>query len=185
MSRIGKKPINLPAGVKVKVLPGEVVVEGKNGKLSFPLFPDISVRIEGDTLLVENKAKGTKAFRRAAPFHGLVRAHVANMVKGVSELWEKKLSIQGVGYNAKVQGGKLVLQIGFCHPVEIPIAKSLQVECPAPTEIVVRGIDRHEVGQFAANVRRVRPPEPYKGKGIRYADEVVRLKPGKSLTSGG
>ncbi len=185
MSRIGKKPIALPSGVKVNVLPGEVVVEGKHGKLTFPLFPDISVRVEGDQVVVENEAKGAKAFRRAAPYHGLVRACLANMVRGVSQPWEKKLSIVGVGYNAKVQGGKLVLQIGFCHPVEIPVPKSLQVECPSPTEIVVKGIDRQEVGQFAANVRRVRPPEPYKGKGIRYADEVVRLKPGKSLTSGG
>lgn len=185
MSRIGKKPIAMPPGVKVKVLPGEVVVEGKHGKLSFPLFQDISVRVEGDNLLVENKAKGTKAFRRAAPFHGLVRACLANMVRGVTQPWEKRLSIQGVGYNAKVQGAKLVLQVGFSHPVEMPFSKSLQVECPSPTEIVVKGIDRQEVGQFAANVRRVRPPEPYKGKGIRYADEIVRLKPGKSLTSGG
>ncbi len=185
MSRIGKKPIALPAGVKVNVLPGEVVVEGKQGKLSFPLFPDIAVRVEGNQLLVENKAGNPKAFRRAAPFHGLVRASLANMVKGVTDLWEKRLSIQGVGYNGKVQGGKLILQIGFCHPVEIPIPKSLKVECPSPTEVVIKGIDRQEVGQFAANVRKVRPPEPYKGKGIRYADEVVRLKPGKSLTSGG
>ena len=185
MSRIGKKPISLPAGVKVNVLPGEVVVEGKNGKLSFPLFPNVSVRLEGNTVIVENTAQGSKAWRRAAPFYGLVRSHLANMVKGVSDLWEKKLTIHGVGYNAKIQGGKLVLQIGFCHPVEIPVPKSLKVECPSPTEIVVKGIDKHEVGQFAANVRRVRPPEPYKGKGIRYADEIVRLKPGKSLTSGG
>ena len=185
MSRIGKKPIPLPAGVQVKVSGREVLVEGKQGKLSFPLFPDIAVRVDGNTLLVENKAEGAKAFRRAAPYHGLVRAHLANMVKGVTDLWEKKLSIQGVGYNAKVQGAKLVLQIGFCHPVEIAVPKDLKVECPSPTEIVVKGIDRQKVGQFAANVRKVRPPEPYKGKGIRYADEVVRLKPGKSLTSGG
>ncbi len=183
MSRIGKKPVPIPKGVKVSVGKNEFVVEGKHGKLSFPLFPDITIKVDGEKALVSNNASGKN--KKAKAFYGLVRAYLANMVRGVTEPWQKRLKIEGVGYNAKVQGKKLVLQIGFCHPVNFDIPKDLNVECPSPTEIIVTGIDKQKVGQFAANVRRVRPPEPYKGKGIRYADEEVKRKPGKSVTSAG
>jgi len=182
MSRIGKIPVPIPAGVKVTPGVDDFLVEGKHGKLRFPLFPEIAIRVEGGEARVENRAPA--ANRKARALHGRVRAYLANMVRGVAEPWTRRLRIEGVGYNAKIQGSKLVLQIGFSHPVELPFPEGVVVECPSATEMVVKGIDRHSVGQFAANIRRVRPPEPYKGKGIRYVGEVVRRKAGKSLTSG-
>ncbi|RME03200.1 MAG: 50S ribosomal protein L6 [Planctomycetota bacterium] len=182
MSRIGRKPIPIPAGVEVQHEGNTIRVSGPKGKLewSYPSLMEVEISKEKGMIFVRrpNDQKQTRAL------HGLTRQLVANMVEGVHRGFEKKLSINGVGYNAKVQGGKLQLNIGFCHPVLMEIPKDLEVEVPNPTSIVVRGADKQKVGQFAANIRRIRPPEPYKGKGIRYHDEVVRRKAGKSLAGG-
>jgi large subunit ribosomal protein L6 len=179
MARFGKKPYRLPAGVKLEVRTDSFQVEGKEGKLSFPLFPGITIKVEGDVATVENHSSNPKN----KALHGLVRSQLANMAEGVTNLWSRQLVIEGVGYSAKIQGTKLVLQIGFCHPVEMPFPEGVTAECSSNTSILVKGMDKQAVGQYAANIRRVRPPEPYKGKGIRYADEIVRRKPGKTLTS--
>ncbi|MDE0896664.1 MAG: 50S ribosomal protein L6 [Planctomycetota bacterium] len=181
MSRIGKAPITLPSGVSLDLKGREVAVKGPKGNLSITLRPEIDISIDGATVTLEPNGSG--ADRQARAFHGMTRALVSNMVEGVSAGFNKTLDIIGVGWNAKVQGTKLTLNIGFCHPVLFDVPTGLQVECPSPTQIVITGADKQAVGQLAARIRKVRPPEPYKGKGIRYKGEVVRRKAGKSFGS--
>ncbi|MDG1500935.1 MAG: 50S ribosomal protein L6 [Planctomycetota bacterium] len=181
MSRIGKAPITLPSGVSLDLKGREVAVKGPKGNLSLTLRPEIDLTIDGPTVTLEPNGSG--APRAARAFHGMTRALVHNMVEGVSTGWSKTLDIIGVGWNAKVQGQKLTLNIGFCHPVDFDVASDLKVECPTATQIVITGPDKQAVGQLAARIRKVRPPEPYKGKGIRYKGEVVRRKAGKSFGS--
>ncbi len=184
MSRIGKQPVAITAGVKVS--PSKhgggtrISVEGPKGKLQSDFRSDVSIDVEGDSVVVTRHNDET--FSRA--YHGTARALIANMVRGVSEGFSKRLDIIGVGYNAKLQGKKVVLAIGFCHPVEFDIPKNITVECPTPTTIAISGPDKQAVGEFTSQIRRVRPPEPYKGKGIRYHDEHVVRKQGKAFGSG-
>lgn len=181
MSRIGKMPITVPGGVTLEVKGRAVSAKGPKGNLNIDLRPEIDVNVDGSEVVVETNGKG--AARQARAFHGLTRALINNMVVGVSTGFTKELEIIGVGWNARVQGNKLVLNIGFCHPVEFDMPDGVSVECPAPTQVVFSGADKQAVGQMAARVRKVRPPEPYKGKGIRYKGEVVRRKAGKSFGS--
>jgi len=181
MSRIGKLPIPLPSGVSVEEKSRSVTVKGPKGKLSIDLRPEIDISIDGSVVSVAPNGSG--AARESRAFHGMTRALLANMVHGVHSGYEKKLEIIGVGWNAKGQGKKLTLNIGFCHPVVFDIPEGLEVETPKPVRIIIKGADKHAVGQFAATVRAIRPPEPYKGKGIRYDGEHVRRKQGKSFGS--
>lgn len=184
VSRIGNKKILITSGVKLTPTKQEagtrIEVEGPKGKLAFDFRPEVSFDVKENE--VEVKRAGETAFERS--YHGTARALLANMVHGVSKGFEKQLEIIGVGYNAKLQGKELRLQIGFCHPVDIPLPAGVEVETPSPTRIVIRGADKQVVGEFAARVRRVRPPEPYKGKGIRYDGEQVIRKAGKTFGSG-
>ncbi|MHC4663927.1 MAG: 50S ribosomal protein L6 [Planctomycetota bacterium] len=180
MSRIGKKPIPIPSGVTIKITSNCIDVKGPKGNLSQEFAGGITVVEENNTLLVKrpNDEKKTRALQ------GLYRQLMANMVKGVVEPFEKKLDIVGVGYNAKKQGKNLVLNIGFCHPVTMTPPDMVELNVPNPQSIVISGPDKQKVGQFAAEIRRVRPPDTYKGKGIRYAGEIVRLKAGKAFVGG-
>jgi large subunit ribosomal protein L6 len=166
-------------GIKVSMKDRTFVAEGKKGRLEQWIDPSIAVEI--DEGKKEIRFSRVNELRRTRAMHGLYRVLVNNMLTGLSKGFEKTLTIVGVGYNAKLQGKKVVLQIGFCHPVELTPPDGIEVEVPNNTTIVVKGVDRQLVGQFAANIRRVRPPEPYKGKGIRYADEMVKRKERKSL----
>lgn len=179
MSRIGKQPVKIPDGVKVSMKSRTFTAESKNGRLEQWIDPAIQVEIDDKEKLVRFIRANDQRKNRA--LHGLYRVLVKNMVTGLVRGFERTLNIVGVGYSAKLQGKKLVLQIGFCHPVEIPVPEGLKVETPNQTTIVIKGVDKQLVGQFAANIRSVRPPEPYKGKGIRYSDEMVRRKERKSL----
>jgi len=181
MSRIGKAPIAIPGGVEVSVKGRDVNVKGPKGNLSITLRPEVEVAVEGSTACVT--LNGSGAARAARAYHGLTRSLVNNMVEGVTKGFEKKLEIVGVGWNAKVQGTKVVLNIGFCHDVPIEMPDGVSAECPNPTQIVITGSDKQKVGQTAAVIRAVRPPEPYKGKGIRYQGEYVKRKAGKSFGS--
>jgi large subunit ribosomal protein L6 len=175
MSRIGKKPIPVPDSVTVSLGPGRVTVNGPKGELNQELSPAIEITQEDGNLVV--KRPTDRGEHRA--LHGLTRSLVANMVEGVTEGFERRLEIQGVGYRARLQGKALELSVGFSHPVSVPAPDGIEFEVPQPTEVIVRGIDKQLVGETAARIRRVRPPEPYKGKGIRYAGEHVRRKVGK------
>src|SRR3954463_16535004 len=175
MSRIGKKPIPVPSGVEVDVRPGTVTVKGPKGSLSERVSPDMRVSVEDGTLTVERPTD--RGEHRA--LHGLTRSLVANMVTGVTNGFEKRLEIQGVGYRAALRGSDLEMQLGFSHPVSVKAPEGVTFEVPQPTQIVVRGISKQVVGEVAAQIRKWRPPEPYKGKGIRYADEHVVRKVGK------
>jgi len=179
MSRIGRTPVALPGGVTVEASASEVKVKGPKGELSFPLFREVAVQVEDGQVTIERTGAGSA--KQASAFHGLVRANIANMVEGVSTGFTRGLEIHGTGWNAKMAGKGISMQIGFCHLVQCDAPEGVSVEVPTPTTIVVSGIDKQAVGQFAANIRRVRPPEPYKGKGIRYVGETVRRKTGKSL----
>lgn len=181
MSRIGKQPVALPAGVTCATKDRKVFVKGPKGELSIELRPEVDLEIEGQTVNVSTNGSG--GARQARAYHGLTRALIANMVEGVATGFEKKLEIQGVGWNAQAQGAKLNLNIGFCHPVSIPMPAGVTVETPNNVTIILRGSDKQVVGQTAAVIRKVRPPEPYKGKGIRYSGEFVRRKSGKSFGS--
>ncbi|MBI1934310.1 50S ribosomal protein L6 [Candidatus Peregrinibacteria bacterium] len=178
MSRIGRKPVAVPSGVTVAVAGGDVTVAGPKGTLHFPLPGGVTLRAEEGVVHCEAQA-GRSAF------HGLTRAIVANMVRGVSEGYEKKLEVIGVGYRVQLKGKTLGLHVGFTHPVDIPIPEGLEVtqEEKNKNVLIVRGSDKWLVGQFAASVRSVQPPEPYKGKGIRYVAEIVRRKVGKSAVA--
>ena len=181
MSKIGKRPIPIPEGVEVKVEGDRVLVKGPLGSLEMryePVFVEIEVA-EGE---VRVRRKGDRAPYRAR--HGLYRALIANMVRGVKEKWEQRLLIQGMGYKARMEGKTLVMELGFSHPVKFRVPDDVEVEVKDNT-IIVRGIDKQRVGQVAADIRRFRPPDPYHGKGIRYADEVVRLRPGKAGVKAG
>jgi len=176
MSRLGKSPIFLPKGVEVKTVDGVLHVKGAKGTLTYPLEKGISVKTEEDKLFVVADEK----VEMARPTHGLYRATINNMVIGVSKGFEKKLSLIGVGYRAAVQGQVLDLQLGFSHPTQVKIPKGVQVTVDKSVSVLITGIDKQIVGQFAAAVRAKKPPEPYKGKGIRYEDEYVRKKAGKA-----
>ena len=191
MSRIGKKPIEIPAGVKVEKSGSLLKVTGSKGNLDLNCHPDVEVKIdEGAKQVVVINPDPDSREKRA--MHGTMRALINNMVTGVSKGFEKKMQIFGTGYNVKEQSGKIVLNVGYCHPVELPVPKSVKIEIKTPATrgndvpalFTLSGFNKHELGQFAANVRKVRPPEPYKGKGIRYADEVVKRKVGKAFASG-
>ncbi len=175
MSRIGSKPIPLPAGVDMSADPGRVVVTGPLGELAQAVPARMKVeRRDGEIVVTRPTERGED---RA--LHGLTRTLIANMVEGVTKGFERRLEIQGVGYRAALRGAALELNVGFSHPVVVQPAAGISFEVPAPTQIVVKGIDKQQVGQTAAEIRKVRPPEPYKGKGIRYEGEYVRRKVGK------
>ena len=175
MSRIGKRPIDVPAGVIVSLDPGRVTVSGPKGELRQEVPARMQIAQEEGTVTVTRPTE--RGEDRA--LHGLTRTLIANMVEGVTNGFEKKLEIQGVGYRASLQGTDLELQVGFSHTVKIKPRQGVEFEVPVPTQVVVRGIDKQLVGQTAAEIRKVRPPEPYKGKGIRYEGEYVRRKVGK------
>ena len=181
MSRVGKQPISIPNGVTVNISGSEVSVKGPKGQLSGWIPELIEMAISDGRVVFErpDERKSTRAL------HGLARALVANMVKGVTEQFTKELEIQGVGYRADVQGKKLVLNVGYSHPVEMTVPQGIAVSVDRNVAIRIEGIDGQAVGQFAADVRLVRPPEPYKGKGIRYVNEYVRHKVGKAAAGAG
>ncbi len=181
MSRIGNKPIAVPQGVEVKLEDGWVVVKGPKGELREKMLPGIEIKLEEGIVRVVNTQPEDKQHRA---WHGLLRSLIANMITGVTEGWKKELQLVGVGYRAKLEGKKLVLSVGFSHNVEVEIPEGLEVKVDKNTEITVSGIDKYQVGQLAANIRAVRPPEPYKGKGIRYKGEQVRRKAGKAGKAG-
>lgn len=176
MSRIGKKPIEIPSGVTVTVNNNTVTVKGPKGELTRSFNPDMEIKVE-DNVVTVSRPTDEKEHRA---LHGTTRAIIANMIEGVSKGFERSLELIGVGYRAQKQGKKLVLNVGYSHPVEIEPEQGLEIEVPANTKIVVKGIDKERVGALAANIRQVRPPEPYKGKGIRYEGEYVRRKEGKT-----
>jgi large subunit ribosomal protein L6 len=175
MSRIGRKPIEVPAGVSVSVDPGRVMVNGPLGELTQQVPQRMRIEQSDGELVVSRPTE--RGDDRA--LHGLTRTLVANMIEGVTKGFEKRLEIQGVGYRAALRGQSLELQVGYSHPVVIEPRQGITFDVPTQTEVVVKGIDKQQVGQTAAEVRAVRPPEPYKGKGIRYAGEYVRRKVGK------
>lgn len=176
MSKVGKKPIPIPAGVEVEVQRGRVVVRGPHGTLECPYEPEfVTIEVIGGEVRVERKSE-------RAPFrarHGLYRALIANMVRGVTEKWQKELEIQGLGYRARAEGSALVMELGYSHPVRYEIPEGIELSVPEPTRIVVRGIDNRLVGQVAADIRAFHPPEPYRGTGIRYRGEEIVRKAGK------
>lgn len=176
MSRIGKAPIELPKGVTVTSKGGVVEVKGPKGSLTQDINPALSLE-EDDGVVTISRANDE---RQTRALHGLTRALIANMVIGVTEGFSKELTIIGVGYRAALKGKSLELQVGFSHPVSVEALDGVTFEVPEPTKIIVGGIDKQKVGQMAADIRAVRPPEPYKGKGIRYTDEYVRRKAGKA-----
>ena len=191
MSRIGKKPVIIPKKVKVEQKGRRLMFSGPLGSLEMDCHPRIKVEVDGsaERIIVQNKSPRS---RQARQLHGTMRALIANMITGVSKGFEKKMRIYGTGYNLKEQGGKLVFQIGFCHPVSLTMPKDIKVSIKTaatkgnevPAEFTLSGMDKAVLGQFAADIRNIRPPEPYKGKGIRYSDEYVRRKAGKAFTSG-
>jgi large subunit ribosomal protein L6 len=176
MSRIGRKPITLPKGVEVRIEGSEVTVKGTKGSLKFGVLPEISVEMKEGQVHVA-RANDDKRNKAA---HGMTRAILNNMVTGVSQGFERILEIIGVGYRAQMQGKNLVMSLGFSHPVEVAPPEGIELAVDGPTKVVIRGIDKQLVGQVAANIRGYRPPEPYKGKGIRYVDEFVIRKAGKA-----
>jgi len=176
MSRIGKKPIAIPKDVKIEINARQVFVQGPKGKLSRILSDRISLEIKEDQIFIKRNAD-TKLDRS---LHGLSRALVLNMIKGVTEGYVKELEIIGVGFKAQVQGNNLTMQLGFSHPVNFPIPEGIKIETPKATYIVVRGIDKEAVGEIASEIRKVYPPEPYKGKGVRFVGEYVKKKVGKA-----
>ena len=176
MSRIGRKPINIPAGVEVKLGAGDITVKGPKGTLTQQIHKNMTVKVEGSEILVTrpNDEKENRAL------HGLTRSLIQNMVTGVTEGFKKELDVNGVGYRVQKQGKDLVMNLGFSHQVVMSEIDGITIECPNPNKIVILGPDKQKVGQYAAQVREKRPPEPYKGKGIKYVDEVIRRKEGKA-----
>jgi large subunit ribosomal protein L6 len=175
MSRIGRKPVPVPDAVTVEIAPGNVAVKGPKGELRQTLSTEMKVEQEDGVVTISRPTN--RGEHRA--LHGLTRSLIANMVEGVTDGFEKRLEIQGVGYRAALKGKKLELALGFSHPVAIEAPEGIDFEVPQPTEIIIKGIDKQLVGQVAADIRKRRPPEPYKGKGIRYKDEQVLRKVGK------
>lgn len=176
MSRVGKKPIEIPTGVTITLNNNTVIVKGPKGELTRTFNPDMEIKVEENVVTIA-RPSDVKEHRA---LHGTTRAVIANMVEGVSKGFERNLELIGVGYRAQKQGNKLVLNVGYSHPVEIEPETGLEIEVPANTKVIVKGTDKERVGALAANIRGVRPPEPYKGKGIRYEGEVVRRKEGKT-----
>jgi large subunit ribosomal protein L6 len=180
MSRIGKKPIAIPKGVTVQVAPGSVAVKGAKGELKLPTRPEVTVSVDGGIVHVKSQDQE----RSSRALQGTTRALIANMIEGVSKGYEKKLDILGVGYDAALEGRTLVLKLGFNKPVRFEVPSTVVIETPTPTSLVIRGIDNQQVGTVAAAIRKLRKPEPYKGKGIKYSDEVIKRKAGKAFASG-
>ena len=177
MSRIGKKPVIIPAGVTVDVAAGNAVpVKGPKGTLSYSFHPDMIIKLEGNTLIVDRPDEE----HLHKSLHGLTRTLLSNMVEGVEKGFSKELEVNGVGYRVEKKGTQLVMRLGYSHEVFMDEIPGITIEVPAPNKIIVRGIDKQVVGQFAAEVRGKRPPEPYKGKGIKYTTEVIRRKVGKT-----
>jgi large subunit ribosomal protein L6 len=177
MSRIGRQPITLPQGLDVKVKGNHITVKGPKGELKWVFPRSIGVKVSDGNIIVERSSDS----KRLRALHGLTRNIISNMVKGVSEGYQKVLEISGVGYKAQVQGKKLIMSLGYSHPVEYTLPEGITAEVdPKQTKITIKGIDKQLVGQVAAEIRSLRPPDAYKGKGIRYAGEVVRLKAGKA-----
>lgn len=176
MSRIGRKPIPVPAGVDISIADGVVTVKGAKGTLTQKVHPNMNVAVENGEVLVTrpNDEKENRAL------HGLTRSLIANMVTGVTQGFSKKLEVNGVGYRVQKQGKNLVMNLGYSHQVTVSEIPGITIEAPSPNEIIISGPDKQLVGQFAAEIREKRPPEPYKGKGIKYADEVIRRKVGKT-----
>ena len=176
MSRIGRKPVNIPAGVEVSVNDGVVTVKGPKGTLTQKFHPNMDVKVEGAEVIVTrpNDEKENRSL------HGLTRTLIHNMVIGVTEGFKKELEVNGVGYRVQKQGKNLVMNLGYSHQVIVSDNEDITIEAPTPNKIIISGIDKQKVGQFAAEVREKRPPEPYKGKGIKYAGEVIRRKEGKA-----
>jgi large subunit ribosomal protein L6 len=183
MSRIGKQPVGIPSGVKVQIAAGKVRVEGPKGKLELAPHPSMRIVHDEKTKSIQVTRPDDDRLHRA--LHGLTRSLIANMVEGVAKGYEKRLKIEGIGYQARMDKKALVLTVGYANAVAMEPPEGVTVELPDPTTIVIKGADKQKVGQYAADVRRVRKPEPYKGKGIRYDNEQVRRKEGKSFTSGG
>ena len=180
MSRIGKKPIEIPQGVTVEIKDGGVVVGGPKGSLSLKIRPEVEVLIEEGQVLVKRKEEG----RLARSLHGLTRTLIANAIEGVTQGFRKTLEVVGTGYRASLEGEELVLSVGFSHPVRIFPPRGIKFEIEENNKIKISGIDKALVGQVAAEIRRIRPPDPYKGKGIRYQGEEIKLKPGKAGKAG-
>lgn len=176
MSRIGRKPIAIPAGVEVKVDGSVVTVKGPKGTLTNTFKPDMAIAVEGNEVVV-TRPSDNKEHRS---LHGLTRTLIANMIQGVTEGFKKELQVNGVGYRVQKQGTNLVMNLGFSHQVIMPEVDGITIEVPGPNSIIISGPDKQKVGQFAAEVREKRPPEPYKGKGIKYIDEHIRRKEGKA-----
>lgn len=177
MSRVGKKPIAVPSGVDIKIEPGKVTVKGPLGEISQSVHPKLTVKKQDSTIVVE-RPSDQKIYRE---LHGLTRNLIANMVTGVSKGYEKALEISGVGYKAAIHGSNLMLSLGFSHPVVYPIPKGIKIAVdPKQTLITLKGVDRQLIGQIAANLRNLKRPEPYKGKGIKYSTERLKLKEGKA-----
>lgn len=183
MSRIGKQPVSVPGNVKVQLVNGTIKIEGPRGKLEFTYHPNMRVKYDEGKRVITVERPNNERLNRA--LHGLTRSLINNMVSGVVNGYEKRLKIEGIGYQAKYEKGSIVLTVGFANPVTVKPPEGILVEVPDPNTIIIKGVDKQKVGQFAAEVRRVRPPEPYKGKGIRYEGEVVRMKEGKKFASGG
>lgn len=176
MSRIGRLPVEIPAGVDIKIDGQEMTVKGPKGTLTQVFHPDMSIEKQGDTIIVTRPSE----IKKHKALHGLTRSLVNNMVIGVTTGYQKTLEINGVGYRAQKQGNKLILTLGLSHPVEIEEPENITIEVPSPNQVIVTGIDKQVVGEVAAKIREKRPPEPYKGKGIKYADEVIIRKEGKT-----
>jgi large subunit ribosomal protein L6 len=172
MSRVGKVPVGIPKGVEITLQDQHLTVKGSQGSLQHTIHPSVELKIENNEITFVARQIG----QASDALSGTTRALVSNMVKGVTEGFQRKLLLVGVGYRAQVQGDALNLTLGFSHPVNFPIPEGIKIECPTQTEIVVKGIDRQKVGQVAANIREFRPPEPYKGKGVKYSDEVIEIK---------
>ncbi len=180
MSRIGRKPINIPAGVEVKFNDGVVTAKGSKGTLTQKIHPNISVEIDGNVINVSrpNDDKENRSL------HGLTRSLIANMIEGVSNGYTKELEVNGVGYRVQKQGKNLVMNLGYSHQVTMSDTEDITIEVQGTNKIIIHGADKQKVGQFAAEVREKRPPEPYKGKGIKYANEIIRRKEGKAGKGG-
>jgi large subunit ribosomal protein L6 len=181
MSRIGKTPIDVPKAVTVDVTPDLVTLKGPKGERKIPVRSEVKVTFEGDQLSVD----ATQSTRFAQAMRGTLRSLLNNAVIGVTEGFTKKLEVQGVGFEVDIKGKELILKIGFNMPKKFSIPDTVQVECPTLTDIIISGPDNQQVGQVAAEIRKLRKPEPYKGKGIKYADEVIKRKAGKAFGSGG
>ena len=181
LSRIGRKPVNIPAGVEAKFDNGVLTVKGPKGTLTLDVNPAMIVEVNAGSIEIKvPEDKSPKAVKRNRALHGLTRSLVANMVTGVTQGYQKKIEVKGVGYRVQKKGKDLVMNLGYSHQVIVSDTDDIKIEAPDPNTIIISGIDKQKVGQFAAEVREKRPPEPYKGKGIKYADEVIRRKEGKA-----